>query len=166
MKRFWILMYTVFGKHLPPSYFFRPAKRIRGFWCRRILAFMGKNANIEKGAQFSRLCKLGDNSSIGVNCELNGPVFIGDNVMMGPEVVIYTRNHKHQKDELMIKQGYEESKPVFIEDDVWIGRRAIILPGVRIAQGSIVGAGAVVTKSTEPYSIVGGCPAKIIGYRN
>ena len=166
MKRFWILMYTVFGKYLPPSYFFRPAKRIRGFWCRRILAFMGKNANIEKGAQFSRLCKLDDNSSIGVNCELNGPVFIGDNVMMGPEVVIYTRNHKHQKDELMIKQGYEESKPVFIEDDVWIGRRAIILPGVRIAQGSIVGAGAVVTKSTEPYSIVGGCPAKIIGYRN
>ena len=43
----------------------------------------------------------------------------------------------------MIKQGYEESKPVFIEDDVWIGRRAIIMPGVRIAQGSIVGAGAV-----------------------
>lgn len=159
-------MYTVFGKHLPPSYCFRPAKRIRGFWCRRILASMGENVNIEKGAQFSCLCKLGDNSGIGVNCELNGPVFIGDNVMMGPEVVIYTRNHKHQKDELMINQGYEESKPVFIENDVWIGRRAIIMPGVRIAKGSIVGAGAVVTKSTEPYSIVGGCPAKIIGYRN
>lgn len=102
MKRFWILMYIVFGKYLPPSYCFRPAKRIRGFWCRRILASMGENVNIEKGAQFSHLCKLGDNSGIGVNCELNGPVFIGDNVMMGPEVVIYTRNHKHQKDELRL----------------------------------------------------------------
>lgn len=85
--------------------------------------------------------------------------------MMGPEVVIYTRNHSHRKDELMIGQGYEETKPVVIGDDVWIGRRAIIMPGVKIATGTVVGAGAVVTKDTEAYSIVGGVPAKVIGYR-
>lgn len=165
MYKFWILMYMLFGKYLPPSYFFRPAKKIRGFWSKRILEYMGPNANVEKGALFNHLCKLGKNSSIGVNCELNGPVYIGDNVMMGPEVVIYTRNHSHRKDELMIGQGYEETKPVVIGDDVWIGRRAIIMPGVKIATGTVVGAGAVVTKDTEAYSIVGGVPAKVIGYR-
>ena len=53
--------------------------------------------NIEKVRSLVAYVNWGDNSGIGVNCELNGPVFIGDNVMMGPEVVIYTRNHKHQK---------------------------------------------------------------------
>ncbi|WP_442859821.1 DapH/DapD/GlmU-related protein [Anaerobutyricum hallii] len=65
----------------------------------------------------------------------------------------------------MIKQGYTENKPVYIEDNVWIGRRVLIMPGVCIGTGSIVAAGAVVTKNVEPYSIVGGNPAKIIKYR-
>lgn len=156
MHRFWILMYTLFGKYLPPSYFFGPAKSIRGFWCKRILSYFGKGANVERGAQINHWSKLGNHSSIGINCELNGPVYIGNNVMMGPEVVIYTRNHAHKRDIPMIKQGYEDDRAVQIDDDVWIGRRAIIMPGVHIAEGTVIGAAAVVTKNTEPYSIVGG----------
>jgi maltose O-acetyltransferase len=65
----------------------------------------------------------------------------------------------------MIDQGFKDKEPVIIEDDVWIGARVIILPGVKIGKGSIVGAGAVVTKDVEPYSIVAGVPAKLIRKR-
>ncbi|QQR64412.1 transferase [Candidatus Roizmanbacteria bacterium] len=57
------------------------------------------------------------------------------------------------------------SKPIVIEDDVWIGTKSVILPGVTIGRGSIVAAGAVVTKNVAPYSIVGWVPAKVIGWR-
>ena len=65
----------------------------------------------------------------------------------------------------MIQQGYTEMKPVYIDDDVWIGRRVLIMPGVHIGTGAIIAAGSVVTKNVEPYSIVGGNPAKHIKYR-
>lgn len=85
--------------------------------------------------------------------------------MMAPEVVIITRSHGHERVDIpMRKQGYFDS-PVYIEDDVWIGTRAIILPGVRVGTGSIVGCGAVVSRDVEPFSIVGGIPAKLIRKR-
>ena len=62
-------------------------------------------------------------------------------------------------------QGGKEVAPVVIGDDVWIGSRVIILPGVKIGNGSVIGAGAVVTKDVEPYSVVGGVPAKLIRRR-
>ena len=133
---------------------------------RRICFDIHPTANIERNAHFNPSLKVGEHSSIGVDCEIDGPVTIGNYVMMGPEVVIYTRNHEHStRDTPMCAQGYEEYKPVVIKDDVWIGRRAIILPGVTIEKGCIIGAGAVVTKNTVPYTIYGGVPAKLIGYR-
>ncbi|MCS7466770.1 hypothetical protein NZK35_08955 [Stieleria sp. ICT_E10.1] len=62
------------------------------------------------------------------------------------------------------EQGYELS-PVAIEDDVWIAARSVILPGVRLARGTVVAAGSVVTKSSEPNAIIAGTPAKVIGKR-
>jgi maltose O-acetyltransferase len=66
----------------------------------------------------------------------------------------------------MRQQGRADLKSVVIEDDVWIGTRAIILPGVTVHHGSIIAAGAVVTKDVPEYAIVGGNPAKVIKYRN
>ena len=87
--------------------------------------------------------------------------------MMGPDVLIYTQNHKFDRiDITMDQQGWSEEKAVVIEDDVWIGSRVTILPGVHIGEGCIVGASAVVTKSVPPYCIIAGNPAKIIKYRN
>ena len=63
-------------------------------------------------------------------------------------------------------QGYKEYPPVRIEDDVWIGARAIILAGITIGKGAIIGAGAVVTKDVSPYAICVGNPARVIKYRN
>jgi maltose O-acetyltransferase len=93
-------------------------------------------------------------------------VIIGKDVMMGPEVMIYTSNHETNRTDMpMIEQGDTQAIPVVIEDDVWIGARAILLPGVHIGKGAIVAAGSIVTKAVPPYTIVGGNPAKEIRKR-
>ena len=86
--------------------------------------------------------------------------------MMAPDVVILTRKHIHSDIKIpMSKQGSISAK-VIIEDDVWIGMRVIILPGVKIGRSSIIGAGAVVTHDVLPFTVVGGVPAKFIKERD
>ena len=95
-----------------------------------------------------------------------GPVDIGKNVMMGPDVVVLTTKHIFKDiDTPMIQQGSTGPHAVTIADDVWIGERAVILPGINIGCGAIVGTCAVVTKNVPPYAIVAGNPAIIIRYR-
>lgn len=98
-------------------------------------------------------------------------IIVGNHVMFGPQVTI--RGGNHRIDLLgrymdMVKNDekrLEDDPGVIINDDVWIGTRAIILAGVTIGRGAVVGAGAVVTKSVPPYAVVGGNPAKIIRMR-
>jgi acetyltransferase-like isoleucine patch superfamily enzyme/O-antigen/teichoic acid export membrane protein len=90
---------------------------------------------------------------------------IGDFVMIGPRCLFATMQHGFEDwKKPMIFQKAEE-KPIVIEDDVWIGANVTVLGGVTIGKGSVIAAGAVVTKDVEPYSIVGGVPAKLIRYR-
>lgn len=161
-KIFLYLLMTV-GKWLPPSYlkpFGRLAKKIRAAMARRISPHLGQNVNIEKGAYVLRDTVVGDNSGIGVNCEICYGLTIGKNVMMGPECLFYSNSHKFDKETKRF-EGFTEINPIVIEDDVWIGRRAIIMGGVTIGKGSIIGAGAVVTKSVPPYSLAAGNPAVV-----
>ena len=126
----------------------------------------GKKVNIEKGAIFSAKVSLGDFSGIGMNSRINGDCSIGDYVMMGCDVVVITRNHAFDRTDIpMMHQGFEEERPVVIGNDVWIGDRVIIMPGVHVGDGSIIAAGAVVTHDVPPYTIVGGVPAKVIKSR-
>lgn len=138
----------------------------RRFCGKLILNNCGKNVNIEKQAVFSSRVEIGDNSGIGIRAGLGGKVIIGNDVMMGPDCIIYTQNHAFERLDIpMCQQGVQKEKPVFIEDDVWIGGRVTILPGVRIGHGAIIAAGAVVTKDVPKFAIVGGNPAKVIKYR-
>ena len=162
------LIYYSFARRMPPSYsgIKLGQKRIRGFCGRLMLRHCGKNVNIEKNALFSAKVSLGDFSGIGVNARIYGTCEIGDHVMMGEECIIITRNHSFARTDVpMMDQGFEEEKPVYIGNDVWIGDRVTILPGVHIGDGSIIGAGAVVTSDIEPYSIAAGVPARIIRKR-
>lgn len=110
---------------------------------------------------------IGDNCSINTNVIIGasgGEIVIGDNVMIAPNVVIRASNHGIVRGDVMRFQKHTRGV-IVIEDDVWIGSNAVITADVVLAQGTVVGAGAVVTKSTEPYSIVGGIPARKIGER-
>jgi maltose O-acetyltransferase len=156
------------ASYLPISY--KHGGKIAGYLryqsARRFVSFCGTNVNFELGAVFTPLLKIGNNSGVGVNAEIHGTVTIGNNVMMGPNVIVMTINHRMEDTTRpMITQGYTPEQPVVIEDDVWIGMRTIILPGVRIGTGSVIGAGAVVTKSIPPYSIAVGNPARVVKSR-
>ena len=162
------VIYNLLGKHMPlsDSRFSFGSKRVRAFCGKLLLKHCGKNVNIEKGAQFSTEVSLGDNSGIGVNATISSYVTIGNDVMMGPECMIFTANHSMQRRAIPMRlQGHEKPRPVTIGNDVWIGGRVIILPGVHIGDGAVIGAGSVVTKDVPPYAIVGGNPAKVIKER-
>lgn len=159
-------LYKITASWLPISQRSKLAKRMRGAWAKRIVSHCGKNVNIERHAVFSPDLSIGDNAGIGIDCEVYGPVTIGSDVMMGPEVVIYTSGHAHDRiDTPMWKQGMSQPRPVKIGNDVWIGRRAMIMPGVTIGNGVIVGAGAVVTKDVPDFCVVGGVPAQVLKVR-
>src|SRR4051812_44961286 len=143
----------------------RAWRNVRSTVARRMLGPSAHNINIERGATFGhrKLVRIGERSGIGIDCHLFGAVEIGAGVMMGPEVLIYASTHAYGDVALpMIDQGRGPERPVIIEDDVWIGARTIILPGVRVGHGSIIGAGSVVTRDVPPYSVFAGNPGRVV----
>ena len=108
----------------------------------------GKNIHLGKNVFINACCNFQD----------QGGIFIGNNVLIGHNVTLATINH----DVNIETRGNMLLKPIIIEDDVWIGSGAIITQGVRVGKGAIIAAGAIVTKDVEPYSVVGGVPAKLI----
>jgi len=165
-----ILLFYGITRHLPDSTvpcgaIFRTALYHS---CRRLLQRCGGDVDIEQGAYIgcARDISVVDHSRIGIRAWIGRGTTIGSRVMMGPEVMIFTSNHRTTRlDVPMSEQGMTEDMPVTIGDDVWIGARAILLPGITINSGSIVGAGAVVTKDVPPGSIVAGNPARVVRYR-
>jgi maltose O-acetyltransferase len=105
---------------------------------------------------------IGDNCVINAKCRLDsrGTLEIGNNVSVSESVIFLTADHN---DDLI--GVTRESKKTAVEDYVWIGTRAMVLPGVRIEKGGIVGAGAVVTRDVKYLNIVAGIPAKKINMR-
>lgn len=172
MRIICLILYYFLFKHLPATDnrlpFRNPIRALRRWVGRGILDYVGSNVNIEKGADFGtgRGILIGNNSNLGINCKVRGPLEIGEDVMMGPNCIIITSSHAHSDVSIhMIYQGDTAPQKVTIEDDCWIGFNVIILPGVTIGKGSIIGAGAVVTKSIPPYSIAVGVPARVVKSR-
>ena len=165
-----LALYYGFARFLPRSdtRYTRWGSSARRLLCRGLFRSAGEGINVERGAWFGdgAQIEIGDRSGIGVDCALYGPVQIGADVMMGPEVLVFTANHRFDRLDLpMLDQGYDAPRTVVVGDDAWIGQRAILLPGVRIGRGAIVGAAAVVTRDVPDFAIVGGNPARVIGSR-
>lgn len=170
-RKLLILVYYGFARNLPyqplPGYKF--ANRLRSWIAKQLFKSVGDNITIKHGAYFGdgRNIVMGKYSQLGINCKVENDLVMGDYVLMGPEVVIYSSSHAYSSLEIPIMmQGGKEIKPVHIGNDVWIGLRSVIMPGVTIGNHVIIGSGAVVTKDIPDYAVVGGVPAKIIKFRN
>ena len=105
---------------------------------------------------------ISDHTRVGIHNTIIGPVSIGSHVNLAQGITVTALNHNFTDTEKRIDEQGVSTTPVVIEDDVWIGANAVVLPGVRIGTHSVVAAGAVVTKDVPPHSIVAGIPAKII----
>ncbi len=156
-----LLEFEVFLLHLVglvPSHYFRR------FFYRLAGIKIGSGSTIHTGARFydPRNIIIGKDSIIGEGAVLDGrkKLSIGNHVALASEVMVYNSEHNIESLDFTAIEA-----PVKIEDYVFIGPRAIILPGVTVGRGAIVAAGAVVTKDVPPYAVVGGVPAKIIGER-
>lgn len=159
-------LYYGIGMKLKSSVQSQRAQKIRCWLGSRFVESCGEHVNFEHGARFNPELSIGDYSGIGVNCLVSGRTYIGSHVMMGPDCIMYSYSHAHDRLDIpMDQQGFEDSTPIHIGDDVWIGARVIVLPGVKIGSHCIIGAGAVVTKDVPDYAIVGGVPAKVLRYR-
>jgi acetyltransferase-like isoleucine patch superfamily enzyme len=123
-----------------------------------------KDSIIYRGCKFfyPRGVKLGNHSIVGDQAFLDGRrgITIGNNVNIGSEVRIYTLEHDPYSPTFAVKGG-----PVVIKDWVYIGSRVTILPEVVIGEGAVIASGAVVTRDVDPWTIVGGVPAKFIRNR-
>ena len=162
------LFYHTVAVHLPMSFskFSFGSRQIRQFCAHLILDNCGKWVNIEKGAHFGDGLAIGNGSGIGAYSNIPSDVSIGENVMMGQECLFFTQNHRFTDLSIPMKnQGMNQSFPITIGNDVWIGARVIILPGVHVGDGAIIGAGAVVTKDIPSYEIWGGNPAHFLKSR-
>lgn len=109
--------------------------------------------------------EVGDFSSLGDRCIIQSGCVIGNDVMMGPDVKIYTKGHEFSDLKMPMRLQGNYYFPVVIGNDVWIGANAIILPGVSVGDHAIIGAGAIVTKDVPDFAVVGGNPAKILKFR-
>ena len=105
---------------------------------------------------------IGDYTRIGLGNTIIGPATIGHHVNLAQNVTVTGLNHNYQDADKRIDEQGVSTRPVTIEDDVWVGANAVILPGVTLGKHSVVAAGSVVSRSVPPYSVCAGSPAKVI----
>ena len=142
-----------------------PSRHMRAAFLGAWLGRMGAGTSVQMGCRFlnGRKVHLGERNVVNFGCVFDGRQYeirTGSDVSIGPEASILTLGHDPQSPDFSDAGG-----DVIIGDHVWIAYRAIILPGVKIGDGAVVAAGAVVTGDVEPYSIVAGSPARKIGER-
>jgi maltose O-acetyltransferase len=149
-----------------------PSYRLRHLWYRGALGVaLAADATVQMGChlwfygpgQMRRSgLRIGERTIVNRGCCLDarGPLSIGADVSISAEAVLLTTEHDHDDPDFPLV-----SRPVVVGDQVWIGMRAMVMPGVVIGRGAVVAAGAVVTRDVAPLDIVGGVPARPIGRR-
>lgn len=141
-----------------------PLHPLRRLFCKIFMKNFDSSSAIYRNVDIRAPYKIsiGEYTNINKECVLDGRggLIIGNNVDVAQQVNIWTEQHDYNS------PTYESiSAPVIIEDYVWLASRSTVLPGVTIGKGAVVASGAVVTKDVSPFAIVGGVPARVIGYR-
>jgi acetyltransferase-like isoleucine patch superfamily enzyme len=133
---------------------------------------LGPGAAISPNAVFSNPERItaGRGLMLGARCHLwagpsRGRISIGDDVLFGPEVMVTAASYRFDDGSPVTAQPMDEAD-VVIGNDVWFGTRAIVLPGARIGDGAIIGAGALVRGEIPPHAIAVGMPARVVGWRH
>lgn len=142
-----------------------PSRTFRHAYLNAYLAGLGKNCGVQMGVKFlnGRKVSIGENAAVNWGCVFDGrrfPIQIGKNVSLGPEATILTLGHDPRSTDFSDKGG-----PVNVGDYCWIAYRATVLPGITLAEGTVLGAGSLLTRDTEPYGIYAGVPAVKCGER-
>lgn len=166
-RKIFYLFYIALFRFTPEDYrpysLFFPA--LRNFLVKRFVFKSGINIRVKSFADISPYISIGDYSELGTRCMIQSNVTLGDNVIMGPDVKIYSRNHNYDSLNLPIRLQGKNYFSTNIGDDVWIGANVLIMPGVTVGNHVVIAAGSVVTKDVDDYAVVGGVPAKIIKSR-
>ena len=145
-------------------------KKLRYLYYKTKIKSCGDKVKFCSGVKI-HICKnisIGNNVRIGENCRFSGigGITIGNNVSFGPEILIWSSNHNYYSPNELPYDNNTQKKSVFIGDNVWIGARSCITPGITIGEGAVIAMGSVVTKDVPPCAVVGGNPAKVIKYRD
>lgn len=155
------ILYELIARHLPEDFLpgGRWCSKFRTYLAKYFTTYIGKNVMIDKNVHIGKDVKINDGTGIGKNCIIMSGTSIGRGCSIAPDVYIWTRNHKFVKNRVAFG-GF--TKKVEIGDYVWIGVRTIILPGCKIGDNVVIGAGSVVTKNLESGGVYAGNPAKWI----
>lgn len=169
-KAFALSLYYGFARYLPtqPRPGWQFAYWLRGKLVKNIFLKCGSNIIVKRQAYFGtgNEVVVGDRSRLGENLKAESDLILGHDVLIGPDVVMMSSGHAfHRLDIPINQQGAPPRRPIVIGNDVWIGTRVIILPGIQVGDHAIIGAGSVVTKNVPPLAIVAGNPAKVIRFR-
>ena len=165
-KRTNIIVKNMLFKSVGKNFFFQP----RIIPDEPKLISFGDNVVVASGVTFVThdvIDKVLNNMDYDLTFNYNcAPIEIGNNVSFGPEVVIWSSNHNYENPEMIPYDKVLVPKKTKICDNVWVGTRACIAPGVTIGEGAVIAMGSVVTKDVPPCAVVGGNPAKILKYRD
>ena len=156
------------GMRFLPEYFQpygKPFHWIKRGLLRIALARCGKGINVGFACSISPRVEIGDYSGFGNRCVVQDGVRIGSDVMMGPDVKIYTRNHNMQDTFIPMRMQGNSFAPVIIGNDVWIACNVVILPGVTVGSHAVIGAGTIVVHDVPAYSVVLGNPGRVVRLR-
>ena len=168
IKKICYLFYLVFLKNTPEDY--RPYAMffpwLRSKFVSLYIQKAGIKPRVKKGAEISPNATIGNRSELGTRCLIQANVHLGDDVIMGPDVKIYSRNHKFDRLDIPIGRQGKNYYQTYIGNDVWLGANVIVTAGCKVGNHAIIAAGAIVTQDIPDYAIAGGVPAKIIKYRN